>query len=64
MFTVMEATTAKISRICFREFTRNAFSCVQLVVQKDNRFATGGVKHTSGAVIVEVVEALRLNRFQ
>ena len=64
MFTVVEATTAKISRICFREFTRDAFSCVQLVVQKDNRFASVGGKRTCGAVSVEVVEALRLNRFQ
>jgi hypothetical protein len=59
-----EATTAKISRICLREFTRDAFSCVQLVVQKDNRFASEGVKRTCGAESVEVVEALRLNRFQ
>lgn len=64
MFTVVEATTAKISRLCLREFTRDAFSCVQLVVQKDNRFASEGVKRTCGAVSVEVVEALRLNRFQ
>ena len=37
---------------------------MQLVVQKDNRFASEGVKRTCGAVSVEVVEALRLNRFQ
>jgi hypothetical protein len=64
MFTVVEATTAKISRIWLREYSRNHFSCVQLVLQKVDRFASEWVKRTCGAVSVEVVEALRLNRFQ
>jgi hypothetical protein len=64
MFTVVEATTAKISRVCLREYSRNHFSCVQLVLQKVDRFASEWVKRTCGAVSVEVVKALRLNRFQ
>ena len=55
MFTVGEATIAKISRFCLAELTRNTIRGMELVLQEEKRFTSGRVKRTCGAESVEVV---------